>query len=223
MSGSKICKNVSIMPRSRFSRLLFYLYKIESRSLRDRILSMVAKREGGEAFSSTLRDILGRYHNIKIGMYSYGGCFDAQNISAGTVIGRYCSFARNVYVLSGNHPIKKKSLHPFFYNPYFGYVDKLLITRTQLVIGNDVWIGQNAIILPSVLEIGDGAAIGAGSVVAENVPRFAVVAGNPAKLIKFRFSPETMNRIIASQWWEKDIDELKADEVEFAYFLKPLE
>jgi virginiamycin A acetyltransferase len=211
------------MPQLRLSRLLFALYKIRSRTLRDQVLSIIVRRERGEMFSTTLRHIFAHYHDIEIGMYSYGGCFDPQNISEGTVIGRYCSFARNAYVLNGNHPLKHKSLHPFFYNPVFGYVDKLLINRTQLVIGNDVWIGQNAVILPSVSKIGDGAVVGAMSVVSEDVPPFAVVAGNPARIIKYRFLPEKIETVMASRWWLKSIEELKADELEFSSFLRPVE
>ena len=95
-----------------------------------------------------------------------------------------------------------------------------MIPRTKLVIGNDVWIGHNAIILPSVSNIGDGAVIGAGSVVTKDVPPFAVVAGNPAKIILYRFSEEKIREIMKSPWWGKDINELKN---EFDSFLLPLE
>ena len=211
------------MGTSYLSSVLFHLYRFNRRASRDWMLGRVVRGEGGDAFSKTLRKIFLHYHKVTIGSYSYGGCFDPQNIPAGTVIGRYCSFARNVYILNGNHPLSHKSLHPLFYNPVFGYVERLLIERTNLVVGNDVWIGQNVIILPSVSKIGDGAAIGAGSVVTEDVPPFAVVVGNPARIIKYRFTPETIEKIMASKWWEKDIEELKADELEFASFTKPLE
>jgi serine acetyltransferase len=78
-------------------------------------------------------------------------------------------------------------------------------------------------ILPAVTSIGDGAVIAAGSVVVKDVPPFAVVGGNPAKLIKFRFSTETIQRIASSRWWEKAIEELMKDEEGFAEFLKLLE
>jgi virginiamycin A acetyltransferase len=119
--------------------------------------------------------------------------------------------------------MKFRSLHPFFYNPALGVVDRLLINRSRLVIENDVWIGQNAIILPSVSRIENGAVIGAGSVVSVNVPAFAIVAGNPAKLIRYRFSPQIIREIVESSWWEKDIDELRKDDSGFAAFLKPLD
>jgi acetyltransferase-like isoleucine patch superfamily enzyme len=114
-----------------------------------------------------------------------------------------------------------KSLHPFFYNPSLGYVDELLVNRTKLAVENDVWIGQNVIILPSVSKIENGAVIGAGSVVTKNVPPFAVVVGNPAKVIKYRFSREIINQIIISEWWKQSINEL--NKTEFKNFLKPLD
>jgi acetyltransferase-like isoleucine patch superfamily enzyme len=116
-----------------------------------------------------------------------------------------------VSILNGNHPLNAKSLHPFFYNPVLGYVDKLLINRTKLMIGNDVWIGKNVTILPSVSKIENGAAIGAGSVVTKNVPAFAIVAGNPAKIIRYRFDEDIIKEITDSAWWNRDVEDLKAD------------
>ncbi|MGP8153993.1 MAG: CatB-related O-acetyltransferase [Smithella sp.] len=205
------------------NKILYRLYALNNRRLRDIIQSIISNNEGGAVRSKTLRKIFHDYHDITIGMYSYGGCFDLHNIPAGTVIGRYCSFARNVYILSGNHPFTNKSMHPFFYSPYFGYVDELSITRTKLVIENDIWIGQNAIILPSVNRIENGAVIAAGAVVSKNVPPFAIVAGNPAKIIKYRFSQQVIDQITQSAWWEKDINEIKENHDEFKSFLKPIE
>jgi len=116
-----------------------------------------------------------------------------------------------------------RSMHPFFYSPDFGDVQKELIHRSELVIGNDVWVGQNAIILSSVKRIGDGAVIGAGAVVTRDVPDFAIVGGNPAKVIRYRFSKETQLKIKASKWWDKDITELQKDIEEFVHPLENYE
>jgi acetyltransferase-like isoleucine patch superfamily enzyme len=205
------------------ANLLYKLYALNNRHLRDIIRSRVADIEGGAMYSKTLRKIFYTYHNIDIGMYSYGGCFSIRNIPAGTVIGRYCSFARDIYISRGNHPLSNKSTHPFFYHPIFGHVDKLLITRTKLIIENDVWIGQNAIILASVNKIENSAVIAAGAVVTKNVPPFAVVAGNPAKIIKYRFSRQVIDQITQSAWWEKDINVIKENRYEFESFLKQIE
>ena len=165
--------------------------------------------------SLTLRRIFSDYHNIKIGMYSYGGCFDPLHIMAHTKIGRYCSFGSGVWRFNANHPLTFKSTHPYFYNPLCGHVEQELIHRSELVVGNDVWVGQNAIILSRVRRIGDGAVIGAGAVVTKDVPDFAVVVGNPAKVVKYRFSEEERLKIKSLKWWDKDIKELQKDLDEF--------
>ena len=197
------------------SRVFYKLYSTRRRILRNIILRAVTKLEGGEMLSSTLRRIFLDYHQVEIGLYSYGGCFDPCAIAPFTKIGRYCSFASGVRIFNGNHPLEFKSMHPFFYNPTFGYVEKELISRNKLTIGNDVWVGYDAVITPSVKSIGDGALIGAGAVVSKNVPDFAVVAGNPARVIKYRFSEETRLKIKNSKWWNKDIEDLRKDLEEF--------
>ena len=191
------------------SRILYRLYGVKRRPIRNAVLWLTAKLDGGQMLSRTLRRIYSDYHGIEIGMYSYGGCFDSARMSKGTRIGRYCSFAGDVWRFNGNHPMEFKSLHPYFYEPFFGYVQQELIDRSEIVIGNDVWVGQNVCILPGVRRIGDGAVIGAGAIVSKDVPDFAVVVGNPAKVLKYRFSKEKRRQIKASKWWDKDIEELK--------------
>jgi virginiamycin A acetyltransferase len=203
--------------------ILEKLYSIENGRLRSVILRYIADIEGRQQYSKTIRKIFLQYHQIDIGMYSYGGCFSPDNVPGGTTIGRYCSFATEFTVLNGNHPAKFKSQHPFFYNPMFGYVNELLITRSKLVIENDVWVGHGAIILPAVTQIENGAIIGAGCVVTENVPPFAIVAGNPGRIIKYRFDEIMIETIQRSRWWEKDIKDIKADEREFSSFTQEIE
>ena len=80
--------------------------------------------------------------------------------------------------------------------------------RGECVIGNDVWIGVDSIIRRGV-KIGNGAVVGANSFVNHDVPDFAIVAGNPARLIRYRFDEEMQAEISASKWWEKDLPEAK--------------
>lgn len=193
---------------------LYHLYAIKI--LRNLIIKIVAKIEGGQFCSVTLRRIASAYHNVNVGMYSYGSCFSFDRMPPGTKIGRYCSLAEGVVFIIGNHPIERKSTHPFFYNPAYHYVDECLIQKSTIEVGNDVWIGYNAIILPSVKRIGDGAVIGAGSIVTKEVPPFAVVVGNPAKIIKYRFSNDKIAEIIKSAWWDQDIHDIpKEDFIKF--------
>ena len=202
------------------SNILYRLYAVSRGRSRKAILRIIERLEGGQMLSPTLRRVFRDYHHIEIGLYSYGGCFNPDNIQAFAKIGRYCSFAENVYIYNANHPLSFKSTHPFFYNPSLGYVETEHISRRSIVIGNDVWIGQNAIILASVTNIGDGAVIGAGTVVTKNVPDFAVVVGNPGKVIKYRFTEETIRKLKQERWWDKDIEDLQA---KLEDFVKPFE
>lgn len=203
-------------------RGLLALYRIQNKPLRRIAREILLRREGAELYSKTLRKIYSKYYGVEVGMYTYGAFHP--EFTPGTVIGRYTSVPRNLSVLHGNHPITHKSCHPFFFNPSLGYSEELLISRrTKLLIGNDVYIGTGVTLLPAVTSIGDGAVIGAGSVVTKDVPPFAVVGGNPAKIIKYRFSQETIEEMTKSAWWEKDIEEIKKDELEFATFLRPME
>ena len=77
--------------------------------------------------------------------------------------------------------------------------------RGDTVVGNDVWIGQNVTILPGV-HIGDGAIIGANSVVAKDVPPYSVVVGNPAEVKKYRFDEGTREFLLKLKWWDKDVE-----------------
>jgi len=155
-----------------------------------------------------LREIFLEKYQIDIGMYSYG-CFDQNRIARGTIIGRYCSFAKTAVIFNGNHGLDFLTTHPYLYNPSLGLVINETIKRTRCVVSDDVWIGHNAIILPRVDSIGRGAVIAAGAVVTKNVPAYAVVAGNPAKLIKYRFSPKVIEKIESTEWWKNEERELK--------------
>jgi acetyltransferase-like isoleucine patch superfamily enzyme len=204
------------------TKALAALYRIDNRCLRKAIRVILLRRKGAELYSKKLREIFSQHHKIEIGMYSYGGF--SLGLPAGTVIGRYTSVPTNLFVINGSHPITHKSCHPFFFNPDLGYVRELLIKRrTRLIIGSDVYVGVEVTILPSVTSIGHGAVIAAGTVVVKDVPPYAIVGGNPGKILKYRFKQETIDKLIESAWWEKDIDELKASQTEFASFLRPLE
>jgi acetyltransferase-like isoleucine patch superfamily enzyme len=102
-------------------------------------------------------------------------------------------------------------MHPFFYNSNLGYVPQDNIPEGDLAIGHDSWIGECAIITSKCSRIGIGAVVGAGAVVTRDVPDFAIVAGNPAKLIRYRFERSEIERKLASRWWEKPPSELAAD------------
>jgi virginiamycin A acetyltransferase len=154
-----------------------------------------------------LRQHFAKKYNISVGLYSYG-CFDPLRVPVNTKIGRYCSFSSTCYFLNGNHGLSFLSLHPYLYNPTFNLVSRETINRTTFTIEDDVWVGHNAIILPSVTKIGRGAVIAAGAVVTKNVSPYEIVGGVPAKLIGMRFNPETIQKIEDSKWWFWSKEEL---------------
>jgi len=171
--------------------------------------------EGGQYFSHTLRDIFSNYHGIHVGMYTYGGIFSPHNINPKTTVGRYGSFASTVFIFNRNHPMERLSQHAFFYNTKFGYIDQDDVEFAPIEIGHDVWIGEHSIILPKVNHIGTGSVIAAGSVVTKDVPSYTVVGGNPARILKDRFPPKIKDEILKSEWWKRDIDDLKAIGIEY--------
>jgi virginiamycin A acetyltransferase len=158
-------------------------------------------------FSLTARTIMRERLGVEIGAYSYGSCFDPGSFGAGTTVGRYVSIARRVRAHQANHPLDRLSTHAFFFNSDLGYMRETNVPSTLLTIEHDAWIGESVVITPGCRRIGLGAVVGAGSIVTKDVPDFAVVAGNPARLIKWRFLPEMQECIRNSKWWEFPITE----------------
>lgn len=154
-----------------------------------------------ELDTKLIRKIFSKYYNVKIDEFSYGGCFDPDKIPSGTKIGKYSSFGDNVVIIPTNHTTDTITTHPIIFKPKFGYVQKDPREINQLSIGNDVWIGYNATIMPSVKNIADGAVIAAGSIVTKDVPAYGIVAGVPAKLIKYRFNKDVIDRLLKIKWW----------------------
>ena len=130
------------------------------------------------------------------------------------IIGKFCQIAAGVeFVMNGaNHQMNAVSTFPFY--TLEGWEMKPpaasdLPFKGDTVIGNDVWIGQNATILPGV-HIGDGAIIGANSVVASDIEPYSIVVGNPAKLIRYRFDGELTSLLLKFKWWDKPVEEINA-------------
>lgn len=119
-------------------------------------------------------------------------------------IGKYCAIGWDVKILSSNHNTECINLS-------IAMQERLGCNTFEIakdvVIGNNVWIGDSVIILPGV-NIGDGCIIGAGSVVTKDIPNYAIAAGNPAKLIRYRFNDETIQYLNNLVWWDLNENEL---------------
>jgi len=187
------------------SKILVYLYKFQNNKSRKVIHKILEKMEKGEMYSISLRKIMKVYFNIEIGKYTYGGCFNPLLFERSVSIGNYTSISASTRALTRNHPVTKVSTHPFFYNKYLGFVNSDLVERSPLEIGHDVWLGHNVVIVPRVKKIGNGAIIGAGTIITRDVPAYSIVVGNPGKIIKYRFNDDIIIKLEESRWWEKDI------------------
>ncbi|CBN54179.1 Streptogramin A acetyltransferase [Kamptonema sp. PCC 6506] len=138
-------------------------------------------------------------------LYNYG--------SDRLIIGKFCAIATNVkFIMNGaNHKLDGISTYPFpiFGNGWESAMDKLmdLPSRGDTVIGNDVWIGYESLIMPGV-KIGDGAIVAARAVVVNDIPPYTVAGGNPARPIKQRFSDAEIAQLLEIKWWDWEIDKI---------------
>ena len=167
-----------------------------------------------------------RLYNI--GKHSYLS-FNVQVLNKKeTKIGKYCAIGRDALIGVSCHPIDRISIHPFTYTESCEYLYGDLVTpqekvasnpkvKLPITIGNDVWVGARAIILDG-LKIGDGAVIGTGAVVTKDVPPYAIVAGVPAKVLKYRFEQPIIDKLLELKWWNYPedfiVNELPFEDIE---------
>jgi acetyltransferase-like isoleucine patch superfamily enzyme len=148
-------------------------------------------------------------HGWQIGDFTYGRPkVRFAGSGASLFVGRFTSFADRIEIfLGGNHRPDWVTMYPFSALPQQWpeavHLPSPEASRGDVRIGSDVWIGTGAMIL-SGLTIGDGAVIGARAVVTRDVPPYAVVAGNPARLIRMRFEEAQVAALLAARWWELD-------------------
>lgn len=145
-------------------------------------------------------------NNTKIGYLSSIGRYSKIVHSE---IGKYCAVSWNTTINAVGHPSDHLTVSAF---PYVPYVGNFVQERTQhyqkVIIKNDVWIGANSVIMPGVT-IGNGVIIGAGAIVTKDVPDYAIVAGVPAEIIKYRFSEDIIKKLLELKWWDLDPKDIK--------------
>ena len=158
--------------------------------------------------------------NIVVGEFTYIADSEFENhvthhydwLGDKLIIGKFCQIAAGIeFVMNGaNHQMNAASTFPFYTLEGWEMKPpalKELPFKGNTVIGNDVWIGQNAVILPGV-HVGDGAIIGANSIVGNDVAPYTVVAGNPARPLRKRFDDELIALLQELKWWDKSIEEI---------------
>jgi acetyltransferase-like isoleucine patch superfamily enzyme len=147
-------------------------------------------------------DVRFKKMTLQLGKHSYGN-IDVKVWAQPNVVvktGAYCSFAGNIRMfIDGNHRIDKFSSYPF--SRIFPSFPHTLYAKETPIIGNDVWIGNDVVIFSGV-HIGDGAVIAGQSVVTKSVPPYAVVAGNPARIVKYRFDEKSIEELLRLKWWD---------------------
>ena len=144
---------------------------------------------------------------MSYGKHTYGKAnIHSWGEGAKLTVGKFCSIAPGVNVyLGGNHRTDWVTTYPFghinknVFNKFNGHGHPA--TKGDVVIGNDVWIGKDATIM-SGIKIGDGAVIANNAHVVKNVEPYCIVGGNPAKLIKYRFTPEQIEKLLDIKWWD---------------------
>jgi acetyltransferase-like isoleucine patch superfamily enzyme len=153
----------------------------------------------------SLRDGIERYGD-EVGDHSYGKPTIMRSGRTRCRIGKYCSVAPGVSILlGGNHRVDWVTTYPFSaiadWHPEAAGIRGHPSTNGDVVIGNDVWLGRCCTILSGVT-VGDGAVIGAEALVVKDVPPYAIVGGNPGRVIRFRFDEATIARLLTIRWWD---------------------
>lgn len=173
------------------------LKKARLSSVRESIVHPSSKIESGSSF----------YYS-SLGRHSFCG-YDCEVYHAN--IGSFTSIANRVVIGGARHPMEWVGMSPVFYKGRDSvrkkFSEYLLDPAVVTYIGHDVWIGHSAVLL-SGIQIGDGAVVGAGAVVTKDVPPYGVVAGNPARLIRYRFDEATISALEEIRWWEFDDESL---------------
>ncbi len=156
---------------------------------------------------------LGTHTTIGAGTNINGPAFVSSSTDAPVSIGKHCAIAYGLRIRARNHATCYANVQHKF-QKHYGFPG-LRAVKGPVSIGNNVWIGDRVTILSGV-EIGDGAVIGAGAIVTKNVPPYSIAVGNPARVIKTRFSEEIVEQLLDVRWWDWPPDKVKRNHVFFS-------
>lgn len=145
--------------------------------------------------------------DVSIGDYSYISGPRAYVEAA--EIGKFCSIARQTTIGVSGHDHQLVTTHPFISDPGYGFTKTVIkdVQKPAPIIGHDVWIGMNSVVHRGVV-VGTGAVIASDAVVTKDVAPYSIVVGNPARHIKFRFSKDIIEGLLATEWWNWDEEKI---------------
>lgn len=149
------------------------------------------------------------YHSM-LGTGSYVG---SNSVIMHTEVGKMSSISWGVTIGPANHDYKRISSHDFLYNNFYGLKPEneppaYNRFESKTSVGNDVWIGTGSTILNG-LKIGNGAIVGANTIVTKDVPPYAIIVGNPGKIVKYRFEKKIIDRLLDLNWWDLPLKTIK--------------
>ncbi|WP_321447812.1 CatB-related O-acetyltransferase [uncultured Cohaesibacter sp.] len=175
------------------------------------------KIKPGDVFRSRIGSVVEEYsrHPTKLLMHSGSFSYASDNGRSllGMATGRYCSVAVGVRVMNGHHPMEALTTNPWHYGDFYkeGNIPADFVYRGErpafpqeygpVKVGHDVWVGSHCTLM-SGKQISTGAVIAGGANVTSDVPPYAIVGGNPARIIRYRFPDEIIQRLLESKWWE---------------------
>jgi acetyltransferase-like isoleucine patch superfamily enzyme len=173
-----------------------------------KIVLCLEEQEGGRVGHNPTKDALLKKIDTlgwSVGNHTYGTPHFFEERMAKFVIGNYCSIASGVKIALGNHRTDTFTTYPFkAFGKYWQNVPRDIddhSSKGDVIIGSDVWIGTD-VFIGSGITIGSGAVLGAKSVIVKDVPPYAIVAGNPGRIIKYRFDSGTIDELLKLSWWD---------------------
>lgn len=212
------------MIRSRIAFLLYHRLRLANRGV---VTALSSFCDSNTIFEGRNRITSGAVLlHSKLGLATYVG---TRATLTKANIGRFTCIGPGVETIVGSHPASKfVSTHPAFFSsrrqagftfverdlyPEFG--ERTFEEKYLFEIGSDVWIGHGARLMQGI-RIGDGAIVGAGSLVTKDVPPYAIVAGIPARVLRYRFSPEIIQRLCTTAWWKLDLEDISGLSAHFS-------